>query len=644
MRSIVALFITAFAAAQNPPPIERLEKAIADHPNDLNARQSLLRALQSGVPAEKAKPLRRTTILWLIEHHPDSKLFAEPFMQLWPRGRLADPEGYARACELWSQWASAPGASTETIANAAEFFKIPDPTQGVAILDAAERDHPNDPALARARGVLDVALLLGLTGVDDANFATYYTTNSAKRGSASATNARKEIHESTDANLVGAAGEFLSHPNTILAPFSITVGDDDLPTLAEKYLRRAKQLDPGSDTWNAALSNAIRGTIGRINDPSERLKRVREARDLLPDKQKSSMLVLMAQTEFEASDDTDAERDAREMLAPNLGLYSYHLGHTILGQLAFLHGRQAEAKEHLMASVQPPASMKNPNLRPNMALAQEFLDAGDRDTVVQFLGTSRAIYPIDEGRIDHLINFVKRSSMPLDLARMINQQPGFEFRQRPAPDFEVKDPSGKSWTRNQLSGRIVALVFGKGPSVDRLRSEFASKNVVFFENEANREDPVARRFEIESDPTLVVIDRQGRVISYLPGKSNEEAWRRELETSLSGGNLPAPMRIGVPQPKEAAPVDGSKATISWEPLDNAESYVVEWDSRDEGGWVFDREHAVRVIATAETSVVLDLTGLTRVRWRVYGVPKVGPGGSPSAWREIEGPSVTKIYK
>jgi hypothetical protein len=51
-----------------------------------------------------------------------------------------------------------------------------------------------------------------------------------------------------------------------------------------------------------------------------------------------------------------------------------------------------------------------------------------------------------------------------------------------------------------------------------------------------------------------------------------------------------------------------------------------------------------VIPTRETSVVLDLTGFVRVRWRVYAVPRFGQPGTPSPWRELEGVPVTKIYK
>jgi hypothetical protein len=99
-------------------------------------------------------------------------------------------------------------------------------------------------------------------------------------------------------------------------------------------------------------------------------------------------------------------------------------------------------------------------------------------------------------------------------------------------------------------------------------------------------------------------------------------------------------------PKQGVPLAGEhgKVALSWEPVDGAESYVVEWDTRDESGWIFDRDHTLRVIPVRETSTVLDVTGFARVRWRVYAVPRNGQPGMASPWMELEGAPFTKIYK
>ena len=635
MRTIVAFLAFFVAAAGQNAEIERIEK-FPDKPVDRATAQRIL--VNLGAAPEKVRADRREFLPWLITHQPESRLFDEPFTQMWERGRLGDPEGFARAAQLWKDLAAKPGASPKAIAHAAAFFKLADPAQGFAILDAAERDHPHDPDLARARGILDAALVLGISGVRDISLPLYLTTAS-RRESPAAANAQKEIEASADAHMVGGAGEFLSRGGSLY----FLVGDDDFQWLGEKWLRRARELNPSSDEWNAVLANVVRVRAYRTSDQAEKLRLILESASLLPEAQRRGMLPDIAMAEFEASDDAAAERDARTLVASTRAYLDYYFGQTVLGRLALARGNQAGAKEHLLASVKPPASFKNPTIQPNVLLAQEILDSGDRETVLAFLAALRPLWTFDQGRLDHMINFVKRSSSPLDLQQMTIQPLGFDFRNRIAPDFEVKDADGKTFTRDQLSGKVVALVFGTGPGIDKLTRDFSTRGVEFFHAAVSREDPLARKFEVESDPTLIVLDRRGRVVSYLPGKSPDAAWRREIDNAMSGAQPNNPNSVPVPEPKTAV-VSGTKATVSWEPVANAESYLVEWDSRDEKGWVFDREGTVRVIPTRETSAILDLMGLTRVRWRVVAVPQFGQGSAPSAWKEIEGVPITKIYK
>jgi hypothetical protein len=152
-----------------------------------------------------------------------------------------------------------------------------------------------------------------------------------------------------------------------------------------------------------------------------------------------------------------------------------------------------------------------------------------------------------------------------------------------------------------------------------------------------QDEDTKRRFEVLTDPTVVIINRQGNVTAFRSGTANETEWRGDFETGFGGATNP----FMLPAPRQ---IDSEKATFAWEPVDGAESYVVEWDSHDEKGWIFDREKTVRVIPTRDTSAMLDLTGFTRVRWRVYAVPRQGQPGRPSPWRELDGIPFTKINK
>ncbi len=77
-------------------------------------------------------------------------------------------------------------------------------------------------------------------------------------------------------------------------------------------------------------------------------------------------------------------------------------------------------------------------------------------------------------------------------------------------------------------------------------------------------------------------------------------------------------------------------TFDWTPVPGAESYIVEWDYRDEQGWVSEREGGLmRVIPTGTTEATLEFIGAQRGRWRVYGVNARGGAGTSSEWREFQ---------
>jgi hypothetical protein len=420
-------------------------------------------------------------------------------------------------------------------------------------------------------------------------------------------------------------------------PFDLTFGDDDQITLGERWLRRAIELAPSAEEWKTALGRALLTKSNRVSDATEKVRLLREADSLATDSAAGvRVLSDLVLAEFDAGDDEAAERDSRRLLAaasknPN----AFSVAEIVLGRVAAAKGDLVEAKRHLMASITMPASIKNASFQPNMTLAQELYDAGEKDAVIQFLEASRALWKFDRGRIDRMISFVKKAPSA-DLVRLANQFPGAEVRGRPAPAFEASDLDGKAWTREQLAGKVVALEFGKAPLAEKIAKE---RGIVLLQIQ---DDDTKRRFEVLTDPTVVIIDSRGNVSGFRSGAATEAEWRTEFESGFGRG--PNPVVLAAPRQAEPVEPAGAKAVLAWEPVESAESYVVEWDSRDEKGWMFDREGSVRVIATRETSATLDLTGFMRIRWRVYAVPRAGQPGKESAWREIEGIPVTKIYK
>ena len=633
MRTIVAFLLTAvFAAAQTPAEIERLEKGIADKPND---RQAYLKALSTTEgPVEQLRATRRTLILWLIAHQPDSKLFDEPATLLWVRGRLGDPEGFDQAARLWVDMASNPAATSKTIANAALFFRATTPAKGFAILDQAGH---TDPDLARARGILHATVMVGVSGIGESNNRIRMVTREAARQTPAALEARQEVDGSQDPYLIGAAGDFLTRNGQVDIPNDATFGDDDAPTLAERWLRKARSLASG-DEWNGPLGNALHLRAQRTNDPAEKLRLLTESIALLPENAKAGLLPEIVNAEFQSGDDAAAERDAHSLADSPRNANEYHIGQTILGRIAMAKGEQAEGRRLLLASLNPPAKFKNPNFQPNMALAQDVYDGGDKDAVLEFLEASRALWKNDRGRIDRMISFVKKSPSA-DLAQLSGQFPGYGLIRQAAPAFRVTDRDGKTWTREQLRGKVAMLEFGESPAVEKIAADYAARGAILLQAEG---EDIKRQFEVLTIPTVVLLDRQGNVSAVRSGDLNQDDLRKDFDAALGGIQVTA--SVVAPKQLESTAASGGKITLAWEPVENAESYVVEWDSRDDKGWIFDRDKTVRVIPTRETSVLIDFKGFNHVRWRVYGVPKNGPQGLTSPWRELDGLPFTKIYK
>jgi hypothetical protein len=635
MRTIVAFILASFvASAQNPADLERAEKIIADHPDVAQHRVNLLSPLLNpgiALPPEKLRDTRRRHILWLIEHHPEIPNFAEPALLLAGRGRLADPAGSAEAIGLWKAIASDTSAKPEAVANAAIYLRALDIRAALAILAG----RPETPVFSRARGMVDAAAVIGLSGLGR---GAQFGTSAALRSAPEAKAALAEIESSTNPALLGNAGlVFTSVGAQIEAPFDLTFGDDEPVALAEKWLRHAVQLDPAAAEWKAALGRALLTKSNRVSDPSQKVRLLREA-DLLTTDTVTGPRVLssLVLAEFDAGEDQAAERDSRRLLdGPKTDANAFSIAQTVLGRTAAAAGDLNGAKAHLMASITMPPSIKNASFQPNMTLAQDLYDAGEKDAVIQFLEASRAVWKFDRGRIDRMISFVKKAPSA-DLIQLSNQFPGAEVRGRPAPAFEAKDLDGKTWTREQLAGKVVALEFGKAPLAEKIAKE---RGMMLLQVQ---DDDTRRRFEVLTDPTVVVIDSRGNVAGFRAGPASDIEWRTEFDSGFGRG--PNPVMLASPRQAEPAEPAGTKVTLAWEPVDNAESYIVEWDSRDEKGWIFDQDATVRVIATRDTSTTLDLTGFTRLRWRVYAVPRSGQPGKESAWREIEGTPVTKNYK
>ena len=657
MRFIVACLFTATLLAQTSQ-LESLEKQIQSAPNRPGLRMRILQAVTGpdpGVPIEKIIETRRRQILWLIEFQGDNRdnYFLMGTQLIPPSGPFADLEGYVESVRLWNQRTSAPGASTQTIANAADYLKATDRPAARALLASALRDHPDDAALGRALGHVDAAAILGISGIGDRG---QFVTSAELRAAPEAEAALQEIESSANPSLMGAAGELIFRNGVAEIPFDALLGGEDRLTLAEKWLRRAIQLAPPGDPWKGPLSQVLRNEASLTQDSKQKLRLLSEAMDLATGPNKASFVPDIAAAEYELGDDAAAGRDARRMLDgapalakpnPSLAAILTNRGNVILGRVALAHGDKAEARERLLASLRVPESTNLPFNGPDLTLAQDLVDSGEKDAVLQFLEQSRSVWKFDRGQIDHLIKVVGKSPSPDLLTR--------NFRQpSPAAAFDLRDLDGKEWTLKSLAGKSAALEFFRPecrrcstetfPELERAAVDFAARGGVVLAIGVGPEDAVrrfaesnrltmpvlvdpdgaaARRYQIEASPSLVWIGPQGIASNTFAGFAPTG--------SISGYLKQGPSILEAPVP--LAPADGAvfaapaRIELAWQPVANAESYVAEWDNGES-------DAAFHVIPTRETSVSFECPSAARIRWRVYAVPRFGIHGKPSEWREI----------
>ena len=76
-----------------------------------------------------------------------------------------------------------------------------------------------------------------------------------------------------------------------------------------------------------------------------------------------------------------------------------HQSETILGRIALREGRTMAAKAHLLAAAEVEGSPVLVSFGPNMALAKELLEAGERDTVLAYFDACSRFWEHDYGQL-----------------------------------------------------------------------------------------------------------------------------------------------------------------------------------------------------------------------------------------------------
>jgi tetratricopeptide (TPR) repeat protein len=238
--------------------VEQLEATLATSPDDLVARTKLLgfyfRSALPDMGPEATIAARRQHILWLIGHHPESEaaLLAEATIDAKGH-KLADAAGYAQASAAWIEQAKNHDRDVAVLRHAARFFQLSDKDRAVSLLKQAQAAAPDDRDLAAMTGYVYALAILGVDMINQNGLPTSH--NPAEAASDFARRAVDEVGRSSNVVVVGTAGQIIRQYGLML---SVLYGGAekfkvDHVALAEKFLGKARDLDPANPHWQRQI-------------------------------------------------------------------------------------------------------------------------------------------------------------------------------------------------------------------------------------------------------------------------------------------------------------------------------------------------------------------------------------------------------
>lgn len=400
----VAIPLLAKAIADRSDRIRQFaENALHNLGRDLDVEAGLrLAATLTGSPHELATRIllaahysfeqtgRRENILWLIEHAPLSHTAGGPFVVL---PRVDDPD-YVKARSNWiNEWLD----------------------QHAPAARSADR-RPESPRRQRDNECYLQAKQLWLAHLE----ADPYNTA-----------------------LLGNAAYFFLLNN---------------PPLVEELLTRAAAVDPSNPEWRErlgqlySLRNRIHRPAAEFNDAKRALRELQAAEEIrhgLPwhgetqdDDSKSEeeifkslierthSLPQLAEAAFIAGEFDLARRYASSALAAARSTelpeffredgYPIFHGNIILGRCALRDGNVELAKQFLLAAGNCKGAPTLNSFGPNMSLARELLERGERDVVLEFFELCRKFWECHKGRLDEWSDAVRGGLTPNFSANLDN--------------------------------------------------------------------------------------------------------------------------------------------------------------------------------------------------------------------------------
>ena len=210
---------------------------------------------------------------------------------------------------------------------------------------------------------------------------------------------------------------------TLLGHAAGFVWYDEQETRIE-LLQRARSLDPSNAEWPRRLGFEHDGNIGRGSPEASKqtaekaLELYENAFELSGKLDRETLLDDLAKVAFEAGKH-DKARDYAESLLQNAGdgmSWNYgnrvHHGNLVLGRIALADGNVKAARFRLIAAGNTPGSPGLKTNGPNMTLAKDFLERGERDVVLKYFRACARFWEMGQGKLDEWTAQVEEGKIP----------------------------------------------------------------------------------------------------------------------------------------------------------------------------------------------------------------------------------------
>jgi hypothetical protein len=196
--------------------------------------------------------------------------------------------------------------------------------------------------------------------------------------------------------------------------------------IARELLEKAWVLDPSDAQTSSALAQLYEHERADVSSPEEKAALAKKALSIreralekADGEERFYELGEVATSAFEAGEPEKAKEYASELLLSarkskidlNYG-NALHKGNIVLGRIALSRGDIAGAKEHLLAAGEIPGSPQLDSFGPNMTLAKELLEKGEREVVITYLQSCGKFWKMGGDELQGWVATIKGGGTP----------------------------------------------------------------------------------------------------------------------------------------------------------------------------------------------------------------------------------------